>query len=227
MPKPRPTDIAALYARADKQLDQFPKGFDGAKELLQQVLAAEPDHLDALHSLNWAWERDRDFHPATWQQELREPQLRLREHILALTRGVKPGGRETTGHKARALALAQHAEDLLRDAPSLETLKAVEAALAQSEALRDDLPSTTTSTPVPFAAWRARSLTGACTRGFARRSPGWPGASGSRTSSRACGAGPPAPQGRRWQALGSVPTPPGLHHQRRVIPGTFVPLKLK
>lgn len=139
MPKP-PTDIAALYARADKLLDQFPTGFDGAKGLLQQVLAAEPDHLDALHSLNWAWERDRDFHPATWQQELREPQVRLREHILALTRGVKPGGRETTGHKARALALAQHAEDLLRDAPSLATLKAVEAALAQSEALRDDLP---------------------------------------------------------------------------------------
>lgn len=135
---PRP--ISPPSSRADKQLDQFPKGFDKAKELLQQVLAADPDHLDALHSLNWAWERDRDFHPAKWQQELREPQARLREHSLKLTHGVKPGGRETTGHKARALALAQHAEDLLRDAPSPKTLKAVEAALAQSEALRDDLP---------------------------------------------------------------------------------------
>lgn len=31
MPKPRPTDSAALSARADKQLDPFPKGVDRAK----------------------------------------------------------------------------------------------------------------------------------------------------------------------------------------------------
>ncbi|MBZ4332291.1 hypothetical protein NR800_24725 [Corallococcus interemptor] len=133
-------DAATLHARAAELLDTYPKNFKQAKELLRQVLALEPDHLEALHDLNWSLDRDRDLEPGRWQKEEQSAQALLRERILALTRNVKPGEPLTLERKARSLALAHHAEALLQSPPDTARLQQVEAALAESQALRPEGP---------------------------------------------------------------------------------------
>lgn len=130
-------EAAALHARAAALLDAYPKQFKQAKALLRQALAVEPDHLEALHDLNWSLDRDRDLEPGRgWREE----QAALRERILALTKKVKPGKVLTVELKARSLALAHQAEALLQAPPSASRLKEAEAALKESRALRANRP---------------------------------------------------------------------------------------
>ncbi|MCY0997660.1 hypothetical protein OWM54_10975 [Myxococcus sp. MISCRS1] len=140
MPKLRASDVDSLFARADKLLDQYPRSFGTAKALLQQVLTAQPDHLEALHALNWAYERDRDHSPGEWQSRLQEPQRAVRGRILELTKKVKADGGDTVAHRARALALAQQAENILRTDPTPARLKQAEELLAESQSLDADRP---------------------------------------------------------------------------------------
>ncbi|MBZ4409905.1 hypothetical protein K8640_17005 [Myxococcus sp. XM-1-1-1] len=141
MPKLRASDVDSLFARADKLLDQYPRSFGTAKALLQEVLTAQPDHLEALHSLNQAHERDRDHSPGEWQRRFQEPQRAVRGRILELTKKVKADGGDTVAHRARALALAQHAENILRTDPTPARLKQAEDLLAESKSLDAKLPA--------------------------------------------------------------------------------------
>ncbi|NOK15887.1 hypothetical protein HMI50_02400 [Corallococcus carmarthensis] len=134
---PRKPDTAALMKKADRLLDETPPLLDEAIPLLREVVAADPEHLLALHSLNWALDPTRRMEPHRWEHEVKAEHWRVRDRVLELTRGTKPGGKLTTAQKARALALSQWAEDLVRREPTAKQLEQAEAALEESEGLRE------------------------------------------------------------------------------------------
>ncbi|MCY1001053.1 ankyrin repeat domain-containing protein [Myxococcus sp. MISCRS1] len=129
-------DVAALMKKADALLDEMPPQLDQAVVLLRQVVAEDPEHLLALHSLSWSLDATRRMEPHRWALEVKAEHWALRDRILALTRGTKPGGKLTLAQKARALALSQWAEDVVRGTPTVAQLDEVEAALDESERLR-------------------------------------------------------------------------------------------
>ncbi|WP_233585148.1 ankyrin repeat domain-containing protein [Corallococcus sp. CA054B] len=140
MPRAKTTrkpDTAALMKKADALLDEMPPQLDQAIPLLREIVEADPAHLLALHSLNWALEPTRRGEPDRWEREVKAEHWRVRDRVLELTRGTKPGGELSTGQKARALALSQWADDLLRREPTDAQLEQAEAALVEAEALRD------------------------------------------------------------------------------------------
>ncbi|RKH18799.1 hypothetical protein D7Y13_38275 [Corallococcus praedator] len=152
-PMTRKPDVSALMKKADGLLDEMPPQLDEAIPLLREVVATDPEHLLALHSLNWAWDPTRRAEPHRWEREVRAEHWRVRDRVLELTRGTKPGGKLSTAQKARALALSQCAEDLVRRNPTAAELKQAEAALAEAEALRELVDHARARRGL--AAWRA------------------------------------------------------------------------
>ncbi|NOJ77805.1 ankyrin repeat domain-containing protein [Myxococcus xanthus] len=134
---PKKVDVAALMKKADSLLDEMPPQLDQAIPLLREVVAAEPEHLLGLHSLSWCLDPTRSMEPHRWEQELKAEHWRLRDRILELTRGTKPGGALTLAHRARSLALSQWAEDLVRRKPTVAQLDEAEAALNEANSLRE------------------------------------------------------------------------------------------
>ncbi|WNG25324.1 hypothetical protein F0U62_15785 [Cystobacter fuscus] len=134
---PKKVDVAALMRKVDRLLDESPPELDEAIPLLRQVVAAEPDHLRALHSLNWALDPARRGEPHRWERELKAEHWRIRDHLLVLTRGTKPGGKLTDAQRARSLALSQWAEEVVRGHPTPAQLDQVESALDEAHHLRD------------------------------------------------------------------------------------------
>ncbi|RKH89478.1 hypothetical protein D7Y21_10625 [Corallococcus sp. AB045] len=134
---PRKPDTAALMKKADALLDEMPPQLEQAIALLREIVEADPEHLLALHSLNWALDPTRRMEPHRWEREVKAEHWRVRDRILELTRGTKPGGELSTQQKARALALSQWADDLVRRKPTDAQLQQAEAALVEAEALRD------------------------------------------------------------------------------------------
>ncbi|XXF79670.1 ankyrin repeat domain-containing protein [Myxococcaceae bacterium GXIMD 01537] len=131
-------DAAALMKKADRLLDESPPDLDKAIPLLRQVVAAEPDHLPALHSLSWSLEPARRVDPRGWERELKAEHWRIRDHILSLTRATKPGGKLSDAQRARSLALSQWAEEQVRGGrPTAAQLDAVESALEEADSLRE------------------------------------------------------------------------------------------
>ncbi|GEN05865.1 Ankyrin repeat-containing protein [Myxococcus fulvus] len=151
--EPKKVDVAALMTKADALLDEMPPQLEQAMVLLRQVVAADPEHLLALHSLSWSLDPTRRLEPHRWAREVKAEHWALRDRILALTRGTKPGGKLTLAQKARSLALSQWAEDLVRGTPSVAQLDEVEAALDEAESLRS-LPDHQRGRR-GLAAWRA------------------------------------------------------------------------
>ncbi len=133
---PKKVDVAALMKKADSLLDEMPPQLDRAIPLLREVVAADPSHLMGLHSLSWSLDPARRIEPHRWEQELKAEHWRLRDRILELTKGTKPGGTLTLAHRARSLALSQWAEDLVRHTPTVAQLDEVEAALDEADSLR-------------------------------------------------------------------------------------------
>nr|WP_284662790.1 ankyrin repeat domain-containing protein [Myxococcus sp. SDU36] len=133
---PKKVHVAGLMKKADRLLDEMPPQLDQAIPLLREVVAAEPEHLLGLHSLSWCLDSTRRMEPHRWEQELKAEHWRLRDRILALTRGTKPGGALTLAHRARSLALSQWAEDLVRRKPTVAQLDEAEAALDEADSLR-------------------------------------------------------------------------------------------
>ncbi|MBZ4371914.1 ankyrin repeat domain-containing protein [Corallococcus sp. AS-1-6] len=136
-PSTKKPDTAALMKKADAFLDEMPPQLEQAIRLLREIVEADPGHLLALHSLNWALDPARRMEPHRWERELKAEHWRVRDRVLELTRGTKPGGTLSTGQKARALALSQWAEDLVRRKPTDAQLEQAEAALEEALALRD------------------------------------------------------------------------------------------
>ncbi|MBZ4333402.1 ankyrin repeat domain-containing protein [Corallococcus sp. AS-1-12] len=136
-PSTKKPDTAALMKKADAFLDEMPPQLEQAIRLLREIVEADPEHLLALHSLNWALDPARRMEPHRWERELKAEHWRVRDRVLELTRGTKPGGTLSTGQKARALALSQWAEDLVRRKPTDAQLEQAEAALEEALALRD------------------------------------------------------------------------------------------
>ncbi|MCP3064042.1 ankyrin repeat domain-containing protein [Myxococcus sp. K38C18041901] len=134
--EPKKVDVAALMTKADALLDEMPPQLEPAMVLLRQVVAADPEHLLALHSLSWSLDSTRRVEPHRWAREVKAEHWGLRDRILALTRGTKAGGKLTLAQKARALALSQWAEDLVRGTPTVAQLDEVESALDEAERLR-------------------------------------------------------------------------------------------
>ncbi|WP_426755542.1 ankyrin repeat domain-containing protein [Myxococcus sp. Y35] len=133
---PKKVDVAALMEKADCLLDEMPPQLDRAIPLLREVVAADPEHLLGLHSLSWALDSTRRMEPHRWESELKAEHWALRDRILELTRGTRPGGSLTLAHRARSLALSQWAEDLVRHKPTVAQLDRVEAALDEADSLR-------------------------------------------------------------------------------------------
>ncbi|NVI97258.1 ankyrin repeat domain-containing protein [Myxococcus sp. AM009] len=133
---PKKVDVAALMKKADTLLDEVPPQLDRAIPLLREVVATEPGHLLGLHSLSWCLDPTRRLEPHRWERELKAEHWRLRDRILELTRGTKPGGALTLAHRARSLALSQWAEDLVRRKPTVAQLDEVEAALDEADSMR-------------------------------------------------------------------------------------------
>ncbi|WP_225410257.1 ankyrin repeat domain-containing protein [Stigmatella hybrida] len=136
-PTPKKPDVSALMKKADQLLDEMPPQLDEAIPLLREVVASDPDHLLALHSLNWAWEPTRRAEPHRWEREVKSEHWRARDRVLELTQGTKSGGELTTAQKARSLALSQWAEDLVRRKPTASQLDQAETALEEAEGLRE------------------------------------------------------------------------------------------
>ncbi|NPD23034.1 ankyrin repeat domain-containing protein [Corallococcus exiguus] len=134
---PKKPNTAALMKKADALLDEMPPQLDQAILLLREIVEADPEHLLALHSLNWALDPTRRLEPHRWEREVKAEHWRVRDRVLELTRGTKPGGKLSTGQKARALALSQWADDLLRRKPTDAQMQQAEAALVEAEGLRD------------------------------------------------------------------------------------------
>ncbi|MHA7630443.1 ankyrin repeat domain-containing protein [Corallococcus sp. M7] len=137
MPRAKKPDTAELMKKADALLDEMPPQLDQAITLLREIVEADSKHLLALHSLNWALDPTRRMEPHRWEREVKAEHWRVRDRVLELTRGTKPGGELSTEQKARALALSQWADDLVRRKPTDAQLQQAEAALVEAEALRD------------------------------------------------------------------------------------------
>ncbi|WAS82624.1 MULTISPECIES: ankyrin repeat domain-containing protein [unclassified Corallococcus] len=137
MPRAKKPDTAALMTKADALLDEMPPQLDQAIALLREIVEADSRHLLALHSLNWALDPTRRMEPHRWEREVKAEHWRVRDRVLELTQGTKPSGTLSTEQKARALALSQWAEDLVRRKPTDAQLQQAEAALVEAEALRD------------------------------------------------------------------------------------------
>ncbi|QSQ18127.1 ankyrin repeat domain-containing protein [Myxococcus landrumensis] len=123
--------------KVDALLDDVPPQLDDAIPLLRQVLEVEPERLMALHSLSWSLDASRRTDPLRWERELKAEHWRLRDQVLSLTKGTKPGGTLSDAQRARTLALSLWAEDVVRGNPTQAQLDAVEAALDEAEALRE------------------------------------------------------------------------------------------
>ncbi|PTL75612.1 hypothetical protein DAT35_54125 [Vitiosangium sp. GDMCC 1.1324] len=123
--------------KVDGLLDETPPQVHEAIPLLRQVVEAEPDHLMALHSLNWAMDALRRVEPDRWTRELKAEHWRIRDRLLALTRGTRAGGKLSDAQRARSLALSQWAEEVVRGRPTDAQLDEVEAALEEAQGLRD------------------------------------------------------------------------------------------
>ncbi|MCP3138635.1 ankyrin repeat domain-containing protein [Pyxidicoccus xibeiensis] len=134
---PKKVNVAALMKKVDRLLDESSLDFDEAIPLLRQVLAAEPDHLRALHALNWSLDPSRRVDPLRWERELKAEHWRIRDRILELTRGTKPGGKLSDAQRARSLALSQWAEEVVKGRPAPASLDAVESALEEAHGLRE------------------------------------------------------------------------------------------
>lgn len=130
-------DVSKLMKKVDALLDEAPPQLDEAVPLLRQVLEAEPDRLLALHSLNWAMDATRRVEPDRWSRELKAEHWRIRDRVLTLTRGTRPGGKLSDAQRARSLALSQWAEEVVRGRPTDAQLDEVEAALEEAQGLRD------------------------------------------------------------------------------------------
>jgi|GEM_PF-2831148 len=133
---PKKVDVAAWMKKADRLLDEEPPQLDRAIPMLREVVAADPEHLLGLHSLNWALDSTRRLEPHRWARELKTEHWQFRDRILELTRGTRPGGKLTSAQRARSLALSQWAEDLVRHNPTKAQLDEVEAALDEADSLR-------------------------------------------------------------------------------------------
>jgi hypothetical protein len=130
-------DVSKLMKKVDGLLDETPPQVDEAIPLLRQVVEAEPDRLMALHSLNWAMDALRRVEPDRWTRELKAEHWRVRDRVLALTRGTRSGGKLSDAQRARSLALSQWAEEVVRGRPTDAQLDEVEAALEEAQGLRD------------------------------------------------------------------------------------------
>ncbi|WP_342374134.1 ankyrin repeat domain-containing protein [Myxococcus stipitatus] len=130
-------DVARLMKKVDALLDDAPPRLDDAIPLLRQVLEVEPERLMALHSLSWSWDAYRRTDPLRWEREMKAEHWKLRDQVLARTKGTKPGGKLSDAQRARTLALSLWAEDTVRGAPSNAQLDEVEAALDEAEGFRE------------------------------------------------------------------------------------------
>ena len=131
------SDVSAWMKKADRLLDQSIPDLEKATVLLRQVLAVEPDHLGALHSLSWVLDSSRRADPTRWLRDEKAEHWRIRDRILELTRGTRAGGALSDAQRARALALSLWAEEQVMGQPTAARLDEVEAALEEAEALRD------------------------------------------------------------------------------------------
>lgn len=109
---------------------------DEAVEKYRAVLALDPDHLQALHYLNYALT---DGRAVARDEAKRVEQLRLRDRVLRLTKGTAPGGELSLEQRARALALFQRSSELLLQAATRDELDQGLALVREAAALRPKL----------------------------------------------------------------------------------------